>query len=740
MIQPDRFTQPPLFIPPDGCSPYFRRPRSLWYAAVVLLVSVVTVSAGIRFLAPRNDEFVTIDEFIIVIGLPEKTEKIRLFFDGNELSSVQRTAMTATFIPEEEFLGQEGIEGPHRIIAKRYGMYSDFIEEISTMVYLVRKDTLSAQERSAMIEKGKQILQAKPLRRVDAFHNGRVATWFEYDEFQDSTLVTAEADAWGNGSIGDFKYDYNFTLRTDEGNDYQTLQRFRGAVSYRSLARLSIGDNWPAYHKSILRQQRVRGFELNLATPRNFVGLDFVWGKAARSIEPFVVNESIFASCSTHNDSAAAYAPGTYERDIKALRLSFGTPLLFGASISVFKATDDAGSINQLTLIDSTINDTIFTGRRPMDNLVYGADAHLSLLRGKTQLYGSFAMSWLTRDISEGSISSREISDYFASDITLPSPEIFSRILIVNATTVPLPLPVDTTQTVNGNALMGAMNWDAGIRCNLPLPGVRYRGDFKYYFIGPNYASLGNQFLMTDRAGFLFNNEAHLWDNRLFFRAKFNWYQKDIFEITGTPTAVINSSLSGSMTLQDNLPTLTLLGSVNDETARTDHADDPGRETEFYTLGGSVVYAPHLGRVTPSLTLSYYNATTGISTSNLPEPFSMRSHIVVANITTPIDNFLLEPCVSFSMNATTGDVPLTLITVTGGSRLHIVPKVFIADLLLGFNRTVDDRSARQNDLSLKLSGRYDISERHSLWLDAGIKRHPDTKFDQRFRLNYELRY
>ena len=118
----------------------------------------------------------------------------------------------------------------------------------------------------------------------------------------------------------------------------------------------------------------------------------------------------------------------------------------------------------------------------------------------------------------------------------------------------------------------------------------------------------------------------------------------------------------------------------------------------------------------------------------------MRSHIVVANLTTPIDNFLLEPCASFSLNATTGDIPLILTTITGGSRLHIVPKVVVADLLFGFSSTLDDNDERQNDLSLKASGRYDVSERHSIWVDAGIKRNADASFDQRFRLSYELRY
>ena len=709
---------------------------------LLLFIALITsaAAAAMNFLAPRPDEFVRIDEFLIAVGIPPESKRVRVYFDGKELDRLQRASATVTFIPDEVFLSRTDLVGPHRISIRRYGEYAALVEEQSVMVYLVVEDTLTDAQRAAMIEQGKALLPAgKPIKPLP-FHNGRVATWFEYETFNDTGKAVAEADAWGNGCIGDFKYDYNLTLRTDEQVNYQTLQRFRAAVGYRSIARLSVGDNWPAYHQAILQQQRVRGMEVNLQTPHGFAGLDFVWGQAQRAIEPFVGNESALAACTTHNDSVGLFSAGTYRRDLKALRLSFGSPKLLTGSITLCKARDDTASINQLRLVDTSVNATTVTGRTPMDNLVYGADALLSLFHGRTQLFGSFAMSWTTTDISDGPLTSEEMDRYFDPDANLPRASTIALLLIINESTTPLPLPVDSGAVVNINSLVGAMNWDAGIRLRLPVTGAGSRADVKYYYIGPNYRSLGNRYLSSDRAGWLVNAETNLIGGRLFLKGKLNWFNKDLFEITATPTRVVHSSLSGAFTPQPFLPTLMLLCSVNDERSRTDNAADPDRNNLFYTAGGSLQYAPQLGKVTPSLSLSYYNSSTKITTGDLVHPFSMRTHTVVANLTTVIENVRLEPCAYFTLNATTEDVPLTLFSVFGGSRLHIIPKTFISDLLVGITNTDDPQSGKQNALSLKGSGRYELSERHSLWIDAGLKWNLEKDVDRRFRLNYELRY
>ena len=723
---------------PTGTSPFGR------HCVMVLLfimTAVTAVTAGMRLLAPLPDEFIRIDEFLVSVGLPPGNEKVRLFLDKKELVKPQRTASTVTFIPDADFYRNPQVAGPHRLFVRRYAGYGELVEEIAIIIYLVTDDTLSDQVRNELIEKGKELVRQHPLKTVSAFHNGRMVTWFENENYADTTLTIAEADIWGNGGYGDLKYDYNVTLRTDEQSHYQSLQRFRGGLSYRSIARLSAGDNWPAYHQSILRQQRVRGLELNLRTPGNHVGLDAVWGQLLRPVDPFVVNQSAVATAQTHNDTVAGYAPGTFGRDLKAMRLSFNAPYLFNASITVCKSTDDTSSIRQLMLVDTIMNDSTITGSTPMDNLVYGADAHLTLFRGITECYGSFAMSWLTTDISNGSLSNEDLKKYFNPDAAIIKPRNLTRILIINETTVPLPLPADSTESVNMHSLAGAMNWDAGMRFTMPIAGTRSKADVQYYYTGPTYMSFGNPYETVDRAGWIVNAETWLFDGRFFVREKFNIYNKDLLEMSATPTRVVHSTVSGQVALRQELPTLTMLYSVNDERARTDNASDPDLENSYYTVGGALSYAPRIGILTPNLSLSYYNSSTEITAHSLSNPFSMQSHTFVTSVSAPIEDIRFEPCASFSLNMTTDDVPFTLKTVTAGTRWHIIPEAFVTDFLLGYTGTDDPQTGDRNDLSLKTGGRYELSKRNTIWFDAGLKWSvEDKKADSRFKFNYELRY
>jgi len=715
--------------------------RRAVYALVLVLSAGIPLLARMDLLTPRPDEFVRIDEFIVVVSVPAESRRVRLFFDEKEIGKLQRAAATVSFIPDAPFLEQAALEGPHRITIKRYGESSDIIEQLSMLVYLVREDTLTDMQRAAMVEKGKALTPVKQLKTPAPFHNGRLATWFENETYNETDRTVAEADAWGNGGIGKLKYDYNVTLRTDEQHTYQSLQRFRTAVAYGTVARLSMGDNWPAYHQSILRQQRVRGLELSLATPQKEVGLDVVWGEAQRAVEPFSVNPDALAASSAHNDSVAAFTAGTYERTLTALRLSCDIQRLFTASITLCKAIDDTTSIDQLTLIDTAAGDTVVTGRTPMDNLVYGADARLKLFRGKTELYGSFAMSWLTKDISSGPLSEEALGDFLDPDAKIFKPKYISQLLIVNETTEPLPLPTDSGDVVNMNSLLGAMNWDAGMRLSLPFLGNRTRTELKYYFVGPGYASLGNPFMLTDRAGWLLNTETQLLGGKCFVKAKVNWYDKDLFGVTGTPTQVLHTSVSTMVTVQQNLPTLMLMGALSDEQARTSYAVDPDRQNTYYTLGGSLQYTPRINFVTPSMSVAYYNTETSIESKNLSTPFSMRSHTAVANVSAHIEEVNVEPCAAFSINAATDDVPLTVLSVSAGTRWHIVPKVCMADILFGYAATDEPQNEDRGDVSFKAGGRYELTDRNTLWLDTGCKWSLEEKrLDTRFKFNYELRY
>jgi len=118
----------------------------------------------------------------------------------------------------------------------------------------------------------------------------------------------------------------------------------------------------------------------------------------------------------------------------------------------------------------------------------------------------------------------------------------------------------------------------------------------------------------------------------------------------------------------------------------------------------------------------------------------MRTHTVIAGLTSAIDEVPLEPGVTVSLNATTGDYPLTLISVTAGTRWRVVPKRLTADALFGYAATTDPQTVTRNELSLRGSGRWDVSKRQALWADAGLKWTVGEVVDRRVKASYEVRY
>ena len=368
-------------------------------------------------------------------------------------------------------------------------------------------------------------------------------------------------------------------------------------------------------------------------------------------------------------------------------------------------------------------------------------DARLKLFKGNAQLSGSFAMSWLTKDVSDGPLSSDELQRIFGGQVEVPDPEKIEWLLILNQSTIPLPIAADTGKTINMKSLQGATNWDAIMRIKVPAGGIHSDAEIKYFYAGPHYTSLGNPLQQVNRAGWHVGVNTHLFDSKVLLKGNISWYDKDLYEVTGTPTGAVQASLSSMFSLRNDLPTLMLIGSLNDEHARTDNASDPQRANTFYTYGTALQYAPSFeSRFKPSITISYYNSKTRITTSALDEPFSIRTHTALASLTTVIDDFPLEPLVNGLLNATTSDIPLTIGTASVGSRWRIIPKVVTSDFLLSYTRTNDAAPGKSKEYSVLARCRYELAKRQSLWSDFALKFNHGEYLDKRIKVNYEVRY
>ncbi len=327
--------------------------RSVVIAAALVLVSAVPSPAQILVLAPEEESFVPVEDFFgcfSLAGADLDVRRVKMYFDRDDVSThVRLTSSTATFVPTKNFLNRPDIAGPHTLTLILYGPYRAKLDEVSVRFYLTSTEELSDSDMRAMVEKGRDVEGARPLEFVNT---GTIYTAAQYQSYRDSGDFMAELDASANGYRGNWFYNSYLYLNTEENSHEQTLQRFMISSGYTKNYQVSFGDLWPSYNAFVLRDQRVRGIEVNLKSPKRMVNLDVAYGLAKRAVSPYLYDKAALrdeiAGWDTtggrvfgHNDSAAFFENGTYRRRLLASRLHFGTGRIAQVGLDFLKAVDD---------------------------------------------------------------------------------------------------------------------------------------------------------------------------------------------------------------------------------------------------------------------------------------------------------------------------------------------------------------------------------------------------------------
>ncbi len=108
-------------------------------------------------------------------------------------------------------------------------------------------------------------------------------------------------------------------------------------------------------------------------------------------------------------DPSSILRPGTFGRDLFAVRPSFGRGERFQLGITALHVRDDVGSISNLRTNPDANGSTQSVNRLPKDNLALGTDMTLRFLSGRLLLQYENAISLLANDISGGPLSRRQI-------------------------------------------------------------------------------------------------------------------------------------------------------------------------------------------------------------------------------------------------------------------------------------------------------------------------------------------
>jgi hypothetical protein len=360
----------------------------------------------------------------------------------------------------------------------------------------------------------------------------------------------ADANTWYNrgnvqltGRTGEWKFLSRVFVTSDEKPDRQPQNRyFVGAEA--PWLKVGYGDAYPSFPNLILSGKRVRGLSSSLKL--DFFNVDLTLGKTTRDVEGARLKVIPLDSLTSEQqrDPNAAYARidsvtwgkfsyGTYERDLFAIRPSFGSGETWQFGLTWLKSKDDVSSIRY--------------GIRPQENLVVGTDFFARFDNSRIEIGGQGAFSAFNSDISSGTFTDETIDSLYKDESKRNDVKKFRdklrSLITVNENLAPLSFKKLST-----------IAYESHIGLNYFNNAVR----FTYLYRGNNYNSFGQTFLRKDIQGFNILDRMRLVNNLFFATLGFEHLKDNTSENKATATTSSNFNMALGYSPRSNSPTVTV--------------------------------------------------------------------------------------------------------------------------------------------------------------------------------------
>jgi hypothetical protein len=311
-----------------------------------------------------------------------------------------------------------------------------------------------------------------------------------------------------SGQTGVWRVLAHTFVTSDERSDRQPQNRYFVGVESPWFA-AGYGDSYPSFPDLILRGKRVRG--LSSAVRLGALNVDVAYGQISRPLEGTLVTSFPTDSLVSEQqrNPTAAYGPvdathwgrflyGTYERNLFAVRPSFGSGDPWQWGITWLSARDDPSSIQY--------------GIRPQENILLGTDVVTRFDRGRIEFRGQAAFSAFNTDISSGTFTDAYIDTVYPHDAgTIKSVRnLLQDFITINDNLRPLSLKTPAT-----------LAYDIGVDLNYFDNFLRVG----YVFRGSDYTSFGQTFLRRDIRGVSVLDRLRLLENVLHLTAGFERLQ-----------------------------------------------------------------------------------------------------------------------------------------------------------------------------------------------------------------------
>ena len=422
-------------------------------------------------------------------------------------------------------------------------------------------------------------------------YSGRIRSGSSVDQIGDQSLNISQVMLNMKGTAFEWlKFRTNVKLTTQENLLYQPRNVYGVGFALQDFVTLNLGDSNPRMSYFTMNGKRIRGLDANLKL--GWFNAHFVQGEINRAVQG--ASEKAYEYTIDTDDEGTKYlslgrSGYTFKQNVLSGRLALGRGEKFQWGLNFMKARDDTTSVTQV-LDDATIvyspdvtgsvagldSGAIYTirdlgssvqfqdgenwsGAGPKDNIVLGTDLGIYLDNKRILLEGELAFSLTNNNIWGGPLTlaamdtliddslDNKISSFDLSG--LPDPADYAHILIINSNLTPL-IPID----INAFGDSSTVSIDDAV---LSMPSLAYRGRavvnyfgnylaVEYSQVGPEFNSLANPYLVTNKREFSFSDKLKLLQNRLMITAGYKHQDDDIL------TAVENVESQNTLSLGVN--------------------------------------------------------------------------------------------------------------------------------------------------------------------------------------------
>jgi len=427
------------------------------------------------FLTPEPSASVSPEDVLISVSLLRADSLVerrstRMLLDGADVTA-DAVFADDIIVYAPENLAVRLTPGNHRVTVNLFDRAGNLYRS-SSLMFSVTGSPLYADPASSEFLYGVSVQLESRREQV-----GGAGTWYN------------RGGAQFSGKTEIMRFNSNIFVTSDEEISRQPQNRYFISAQNDWL-KVSYGDSYPAFPNLVLNGKRVRGLTSSLKL--NLFNLDLTLGKTTRGIEGALLKQFPLDSLSAEQtrDPNAPYAQidpqtqtwgkfsyGTFERDLFAIRPSFGSGKTWQVGFTWLKSKDDVGSIR--------------FGSRPQENFVVGTDFMVKLDDGRFELGGQGAFSAFNSDISSGTFSDEKIDSLFedpekARDAKKVRNNLQDFITVNENIT---PLSFKKLPTIAYDASLSLNYFDNAFK-------------FMYLLRGSSYNSLGQTFLRKDVRGF----------------------------------------------------------------------------------------------------------------------------------------------------------------------------------------------------------------------------------------------